>query len=324
VPPPLQKVLKTEPPSIIDDQQADIEVVNQGVTNEGLVVEYAATLPVAQLQLAIGKNKLPVVVFGKKHRLGAVPYFLDKMIASGVTALEQAATGKGNVAENIRQAARFKLLKLAVVQSLAGNSAVPHYLLRRYPHGLSPKLAQQIDRLLHSAFLHITKHPRMRAVLATTLVLPLASLGLYMTPVRDILLKIAGHPAAGWGLDAGLPVIWIVLSLLATRYVSGRALELTLPQLFNEALEAAYANAGRAHEDDTGQGAGGASGQVLLAGNEQSEDEEVKATKGKTGSLFMIALIGIPLLHLAAIVGAALLGGTQPDWLGVVRQMAGF
>ncbi|MBV6634111.1 MAG: hypothetical protein KI792_13875 [Alphaproteobacteria bacterium] len=317
VPPPMQKVLKTEPPTILNEHHADIDVVEQKATNQGLLFEYEVGFPLAQVNLALGKRKLPVVAFGKRSRLGAVPPFLDLLIKPGLGALEKAAKGSGNVGGHIREAAKYRLLKQALVQTLAGNGQVPNYLLEKFPHGLSTKMAKRVASLVDRSFLHITRHPRLRAVLAGTLLTPLISLGLYMIPVRDIAIKIAGHPAAGWALDAGLPILWLMLTLAGMRYVSGRALQLSLPDLFNEALETAYNTAtSLTPEDGTGTGTTGA---VLLVEEEDEEETaDASQTKTKSGSLFGIALIGIPILHVAAIIAAAVLGGVQPDWLSFI------
>ncbi|MEM6903990.1 MAG: hypothetical protein AAF556_12200 [Pseudomonadota bacterium] len=314
VPPPMQKVLKTEPPTILDERQADIELVEQKATKQGMSFEYQVSFPLAQVKLALGKRKLPLVAFGKRSRLGAVPPFLNQLIAPGMTSLEKAAKGKGNVGGHIRDAAKYRVLKQALVQTLAGNGAVASHLKEKFPYGLTNEMAKQVASLVDRSFLHITRHPRLRAVLAGTLLTPLLTLGLYMIPVRDIVMKIAGHSGAGWAMDAALPIIWIMLTLVAMRYVSGRALQLSLPDLFNEALEEAYSGATTvAPEDGTGTGTTGA---VLLIEDEEEEAADAKQTKAKSGSLFGIALIGIPVLHLAAIIGAAALGGVYPDWLG--------
>lgn len=336
IPPPLKKVLATEPPTIFNEKQADIEILQQTPTRDGLVIEYGVTLPVAQLKISLngkppartdaktdakaGGKVLSVVVFGKKHRLGAVPPFLDSLIAPGIKSLEQAGTGKGNVAELISKATKYRLLRTAIVQALAGQADLTSVLLERYPHGLSRKTARHIDDLLDRAFLHITLRPRLQTVMAMTVLTPLASLGLYMLPVREFLIEFLGHPAVGWAMDVLLPILWLAVTALALRYVSGQALRLSLPSLFNDVIEAVHENA-VALSDGTGQGQ---SGQALLADQADSDDDdEIASARGRGGALFGIAIICFPLLHLAAIVTAAALGGSQPDWLVALRQILG-
>ncbi|MEO0394311.1 MAG: hypothetical protein AAF213_13905 [Pseudomonadota bacterium] len=249
VPPPMQRVFKLAPPTVLDERQADIEILNEETTNGGLRVNYRVEFPLAQLMLAFGKPKakktpkLPVVVFGHQAKLGAVPAFLDKMIQPGVQNLENAAAGKGNVADNIRKATKFRLLKIGIVQALSGREDVDQFLLERFPHGLSKKLATHIDGLLDRAFLHITRRPRLQAMVVCTLIAPLVSFGAYMMPLRYSLLTTTQQPAAGWAFDALIPLLCLAFTLMATRYVSARALKLSLPALFNEAIDAAYKRA---------------------------------------------------------------------------------
>ena len=325
IPPPMQRVFKSASPRVIDDEQASIEILGEEATREGLKVNYRAEFPVAQLMVALGKPKakesqaINVTVFGHKGKLGGVPLFLDKLIEPGVAALEKAGAGRGNVAGQIREATQYRLLKMAVIQGLSGREDVATYLLERFPHGLGAATAKQIDNLLDRAFLHITRRPRLQAVLLACLLTPLVSFGAYMLPLRITLVAIAQQTAAGWAFDILIPALCIAFAYFATRYVSARALKLSLPNLFHEAMAAAYERATEPHSE-TGAGISGA---VLLAGQDEDENiDDEKATKGRSGSLFMVPLILIPLLHLSAVIGAAYLGGQVVDWMPAFLDIA--
>ena len=318
IPPPMQKVFKSAPANVIDDQQAEISILDEKETKGGLTVNYRAEFPLAQIMVSLGKPKaknspkLTLTVFGHKGKLGAVPMFLDKLIDPGVKALEKAGAGKGNVASHIREATTFRAVKMAVIQSLSGSDNVGEYLLERFPYGLSHKLAKHIDDLLERAFLHITRRPRLQAVLFGCLITPLVSFGAYMLPIRQTLLQMTQNTMTGWAYDVVIPVICLAFTFMATRYVAARALKLSLPSLFNEAMEAAFERA-TSPDNETGAGMSGA---VLLA--DQQADEEVdeeQKTKGRSGSLFLVPLIAIPALHVGAVVAAAYLGGQVVDWM---------
>jgi len=173
-------------------EQAQIKPINKETEDNEpgiLRVFYDVRVPQGDVEFAIKDSVVKAYIFGTKSAIKDIPDFLDGIIASGAKKLAHAASGQGNISDNMRAAVKYKTVRQAVMLSARYNSKKALRALLHYtPLGLSNGLAQKLIGDANAALNNVTKQQRIIAIAAGIGTAIVLAAGYFFTPVRPAIL----------------------------------------------------------------------------------------------------------------------------------------
>jgi hypothetical protein len=130
-----------------------------------LPVVYQAAASWGRLTLGLpaaeGETPLEVYVFGQNPKLIHVPAFLEKPTQPGRDALRRAAIKGGDVAKEIRNAARYRVLSETIVAAARFPTRKAYDLVvARYPFGIDHETLRALGLEARAALSQLTRRPR--------------------------------------------------------------------------------------------------------------------------------------------------------------------
>ena len=277
-----------------------ITLVNHEVNDGHLRLKLAAELSWAQVDLLLGKRKLPVIIYGEKAILGTIPAILDRLIQPGIEMLRLATAKPATSAALVRKASQYRLLRLACQWAIKNPRAMIDEILAVYPQGISQKTLEQIKDYLRIILEGLTKQPRYQALGLCLAINALMAVGNVWLGWREKVLDIIDNPLVGVGFDIGLPLAGIGLTVATVSFVSQRALKFALPALFI------------GNGPQMADPAANPLGQVLLAGSDEYQPPQT--VHGHLGNDILGLLLLIPVFHLLALQASLMLLHEAPDW----------
>ncbi len=213
------------------DQDATIEIVQESVHNKPdedeedeqksspdyleVPIKYNVTLPYGHVEYEIKGKSYYTFLFGKNNRLTHVSPFLDDLLKNGLRKLKDAAEERGDVADNLRQAAEYRTLKSVVFLAAKHSAGKAKAILRKnYPIGISEQVIQESVNYADTALKCVTKQPRLIG-LGMALAFNLCVFALYvLSPLRALIVGNIGnsslHPILDFSIVFGLAFIGVV------------------------------------------------------------------------------------------------------------------
>ncbi|MGH1456275.1 MAG: hypothetical protein ACRBDI_05805 [Alphaproteobacteria bacterium] len=186
---------------------------------------YEVVLPYGHVEYGINGKSYYTFLFGTKGRLTHTSPFLDDLIKNGVRKLRDAAEGRGDVAENILQAAEYRTVKEGIYYAsryILGKAR--NKLKQSNKLGLSDDGIKDIIRTADLALRNITKKPRyiglgIAAVLHCVLIG-----GYFMSPARDKLVGFVPNVQMHVGFDALVVLLSVFVGMFVIQGFAQRAL----------------------------------------------------------------------------------------------------
>ncbi len=167
-----------------------------------VVIPYHVALPHGELGFSIQKNMYNVMIFGKQCSLMYMPNFLETLIKPGITRLHEAAENRGNVAEKIKKAARYKLIRESI---LAAAMTSPRNAMKKirstYPMAITSDNIHSIIMNADAALKNITYKPRQIGFLAGLVLMALLYAAYFIGPGRVMAASHIPEPPLRIGLD---------------------------------------------------------------------------------------------------------------------------
>ncbi len=198
-----------------------------------LGASYEVTFPYGEALFLVGKKEVKANIFGHKADITEFPYILDKVLASPVGELEEAARNVGSVATKIKNATRYRLIAQAFLHvSRTDVRKTIDYLRKTYDIGLSLGMAEKIATLADETTMHISRKPRLYGLLAGLGISAAIAAMYYLLPIRS---KIAAYlPAPKF--DAVLDILPLLLGGMVTTMMiqmfAAKAIKKALGHLF--------------------------------------------------------------------------------------------
>ncbi len=182
-------------PATAQDIADEIRLKNE--PDDMIFIDYDAKVPFGQIQFSIRGRTIPATLFGYGGKLIEAPAFLDDITKKGQQVLLAAAEGRGDVAEKIRRAAKYRMLCDIVIQAAgkAKQRQAIEILTNRYPTGISSERLLALLIQADKALKNVTRKPRAAGLLAGLALLALAC-GLYFAGPGRLQAEAAGIPAA--------------------------------------------------------------------------------------------------------------------------------
>ncbi len=208
---------------------------------ENIPIIYNVRVPYGEIVFKLGKRSAACTVLGWNGEIIKGPEFLDDITKRGQGMLAKAAGGEGNVGASLRDAAKYRILREAIIvaaSQLQTRKALSK-LLKKYPVGISSDKMLRFLMQANQAMQVITHKPRLIGLAIGTLVFVMMA-AVYFIIMRG---KIAQHMGA-FPIDPALSTIIcdVVLMLLGTvaivmssQIFAGRALRQSLTGLASAA-----------------------------------------------------------------------------------------
>jgi hypothetical protein len=263
-----------------------IFLLDQQTEKGSLKIHLGATVPWAQVDMMIGKRKLPLVIYGEKPVLGPIPNILERMLAPGIESLRQAVFQPTTGKAMIRNACRYRLLRLACQWAIKNPDTMVSEIQKIYPHGISQEKIQEISDYLQIILQNLTKAPRYQALsLCLAINSILAAVNVWFG-WRERLADLLNNPKAAIAVDLGLPILGMVTTMMIVSYVSQRSLKFALPGLF-------------------------------FGGGTKMDDQSMASKMAESGAMgrnVMAMILLVPVFHLIAIQSNLIVFHDAPPW----------
>ena len=197
-----------------------------------LGANYEVEFPYGEIIFSIGKAEAKAGVFGYKADLVNFPFLLDKMIATSVRELEEAAKNIGSVAEKIRKATRYRVIAQGfLIASKAGPKKAVAMLLKTYDIGLSQGMAEKIAALADETTSHITRKPRYYGLVGGLLIVAALAWAYYRLPLRSAIAPYLPTPKVDVILDIAFLVIGGLVATHCIKMAGAKAIRTALGHL---------------------------------------------------------------------------------------------
>jgi len=242
----LTKLIDVFYPRYIEKKDIDLKIHTydwqEEEPAENIPIGYHVDVPYGEITFKLGKKRMTAVtLLGMNGDMITGPPFLDELTRGGQQDLENAARGGGNVGETLRKAARYRLLREAIMAA-AGQDPVRKALsklLKKYPVGISSDKLLLFINQATQAMQVITRKPRLTG-LAIGAVLQIFLNILYFLMLRQMLVEaFAGLPLdprlAVSGCDMALVLTGTLVAVGAAQVTAGRALKTALTGLASPA-----------------------------------------------------------------------------------------
>lgn len=211
-------------PAIPDDTQKPDEIL----------MHYKVSLPYAKIEVSFGKGDAKAFAFllGKQAEITDISNFLEPLLRRGMNALQEAAEGRGNVAEKISRAGQYRTIRQAIFAAAKySNAKATGLLLKNTPIGLGEKTATALVENADRALKKITAQPRRNGVI-TGIILAAALYLIYMlTPLRDIIIASTPDTRIHIAIDGAAMAAGMMISVFTIQIFGSRAIKKALKKI---------------------------------------------------------------------------------------------
>lgn len=171
-----------------DDKEKEKQADEDNKNNYRIPVIYEVFLPYGHMEYNINGQSYYTFLFGTQERLIHVSPFLDDLIKNGLRKLLDAAEQRGNVGDNLTQAAEYRTIKEGIFYTTKHSLGKAKALLKKSNSlGLSDNTAKDIIKHTDQALKNITKKPRLTGLILSA-ILNLTLFCIYfLSPLRTML-----------------------------------------------------------------------------------------------------------------------------------------
>ena len=198
---------------------------------ETIPVHYQVRVPFGEMSFKLGKQKIGATVMGWQGKILRAPEFLDELTKKGQVFLEKASSGQGNVGSQIRNAARYRLLREIIIlaASQPPQRKAMAKIMPRYPVGISSDKVLQFFMQASHALQIITRKPKLIGLGIGSLIFSVIAAG-YFISARDMILPMmVGLPFNPlYAIDAAMIPLGAFCAVLGAQLMAKQSLKKTL------------------------------------------------------------------------------------------------
>jgi hypothetical protein len=232
VPAGVMPIMDADPASLVKNGDIKIEAKPAAAQTNALGIEYDVKFPMADIVFSIRKKPLKALMFGYNAELLDMPDFLDTMIGKGYSELEAAAAGAGSVSARLKQAGKFRIIALALLNAAQSSSKKTAAMLaKKYPQGLSAEKVQKISDLADKATALITRKPRYYGLIIGLLLVAGLYAAYYIGPGRAMLAPYVGNPDLNIIIDIFIIFMGGTITTISIQMAASSALREALGHL---------------------------------------------------------------------------------------------
>lgn len=199
----INKIIQRLGPKLINHVQMNPEKPEKGQEDpEEILFPYKMRIPHGDITFRIKDQDIPGLLFGTQGKIFNMPSFLEDLIRPGIEKLTAAGTGQGSVSTHIKEAARYRTVKQAIMASAKfKKEKAMRAVLHHTPLGISKNTAQKMVKDADQALKALTKKPRQIGIALGALSALALCGGYFLTPIRTGLLENIPGTSAHMGLD---------------------------------------------------------------------------------------------------------------------------
>ncbi len=227
---------------IVEDPQSCVNVDSEAKQREIeeakrrkdvlIPVLYEVALPYGHFEYGINGKSYYTFLFGTKGRLTHSSAFLDDLIKNGVRKLNDAAVGRGDVADNIIAASEYRTVREGLYYAARFTLGKARKMLRQTNKiGLSDEAIGTVIKTADLAIKNITKKPRYIGLGAAVILHCAVISGYFISPARQILVDMVPNAAMHIGLDALIVVLAAFIGVFVIQGFAQRALRAVMQRI---------------------------------------------------------------------------------------------
>lgn len=189
LPHPVVKVIEDTGPRVVERGYIQLKQAEQVQREDGgLAISYLAAFPYGDLELSINGKSINTHLFGFKGKMLKLPNFLESLVERNYDHLQKAAMHKNNALQNIKKAAKSRLIAqgLALSLQMPGKKAMMT-LKKKFPMGVSNGFIQSVIKDGRRALSNVTHKTRMMGFAASGLALFVLYTGYLLSPIKTLI-----------------------------------------------------------------------------------------------------------------------------------------
>jgi len=215
---------------LIEEPRRDEELDKLSPPDE-LVIPYLVRLAWGDIGFLLGEEEVRGKLFGFTPLLAHLPPVLEKIMRDGLNSLSQASQGKGNVAQHIGKAIRFRAIGetfLAALPHLPGRAM--EMMAKRYPYGFGDQTIPNMVVQANLALKHLTRKPRLQGLGIGAVMSGGLFAAYFIGPLREIILsRLASLPE--FVADVGMVLLGGAAITVSIHLTTAQVLQKTLGAL---------------------------------------------------------------------------------------------
>lgn len=238
MPQELPQIIKDLRGAFITEKHGQARIINDTKREEALgaktnrqdyIIGYDVWVPWGDITFLIKRKAqdLPLEgkIFGYQAEVLFLPDFLDNFTHKALSTMQEAALGRGNIAEKIHNAARYRVVREAVLAAARFSPGKgKKFLETKYPFGFSGGALSKLLQNTDTALKHITKAPRQKGLIFG-LVLATALQALYfLSPIREIITAMLPSVPARAALDMAITALCAFIAVTTIKITAKKAL----------------------------------------------------------------------------------------------------
>lgn len=212
----------------VENKDEKIQISDDGA----LFVQYELGFPYGDIEFRIKDKPLKAYVFGHKGKLVRLPAFLDGLIRPGLNKLEAAARNKGDIAKQLKDAGKYKIIALGLLQAARHSANRTAYVLKKkYPMGISDGAIQKIAKFADKATSDISKKPRYFGLSIGLMVSTIFFAAYILGPIRGSVENHIANSTLHIVLDALVIGLFSYISIFSSQMAAKNAMQTALGHL---------------------------------------------------------------------------------------------
>jgi hypothetical protein len=216
-----------------------IETLAQQLENEETTLKaeiplnYHVHLPYADAEFRIGRDvSVHAFLLGRGAEIADIPNFLETLLKKGMQFLQDAAEGRGNVADKIQKAGEYRTIRQAIIASAKYSRGKAAKLLKKNtPLGLSDSMLKTLILQSDQALKNITAKPRRNGVFAGAFFALLLYVAYMLTPIRSMLAATVPNVYAHIAIDGAVAGLGMMVAVFTIQIFGAGAMKKALGKL---------------------------------------------------------------------------------------------
>ncbi len=210
--------------------QAQIE--GQQKSDE-IPLQYHVRLPYAEAEFGLGpQGSVNAFLLGQQASIADIPAFLETLLKTGMRVLQEAAKGRGNVAEKIQRAGQYKTIRQSITASAKySKGKALKLLIKNTPLGLSEAAGRTLINNADAALKNVTAKPRRNGVFAGVLLAGILFAVHMAAGLRGIMVSYVPDEMMQIAADGAVLALGMLASILIIQLFGAKAIQQALGKL---------------------------------------------------------------------------------------------